>query len=99
MIVISNELNYAQLNPINIVLTTFCSDNCVSAVVAQSQCPSANPICGNGILEDGEQCDNGNKPGCNSCVIVQGYDCFGSLGSSSICQKYPICGDAILDQG
>lgn len=43
--------------------------------------------CGDGILEFGEECDNGNKPGCQNCRIMSGYSCFGNLGGTSICGK------------
>ena len=39
-------------------------------------------LCGNGILEGGEQCDDGNQEngdGCNDlCQIESGYSCCGS---------------------
>jgi hypothetical protein len=46
-------------------------------------------------LTASEQCDNGNKPGCDaSCKIVPGYVCTGSIGTTSDCQTR--CGDGIL---
>jgi len=50
--------------------------------------PLPSPICGNGILESGEECDDGN--------IADGDGC------SSICQNEissPVCGDGICDMG
>jgi len=31
--------------------------------------------CGNGILETGESCDNGNNAGCTNCQFAPGYSC------------------------
>lgn len=82
--------------PYTVRVTTFCSTFCSSA---------ANPVaptcyfCGDGILNDGEQCDNGNQPGCVNCITSPGYNCYGNLLGTSICNKFPFCGDAIVDQG
>lgn len=56
-------------------------------------------ICGDGILGENEECDNGKKPGCNNCKIELGYECQGGLGSTSLCSKPIVCGDGIVDQG
>ena len=56
-------------------------------------------FCGDGIQDEGEQCDNGNKSGCDSCLIANGYNCIGNIGGTSICEKEAICGDGIVDQG
>jgi len=36
---------------------------------------SAQSTCGNGILEDGEQCEGSNTTKCNACIIVAPYMC------------------------
>jgi len=39
-------------------------------------------ICGNGSLDAGEQCDDGNVmdfDGCTGCVIDAGWDCSGTI--------------------
>jgi len=50
-------------------------------------------LCGNGLVETGEPCDDGNEldgDGCDSaCVIEEGFYCEG--GSPSDCG--PVCGD------
>jgi uncharacterized repeat protein (TIGR01451 family) len=46
------------------------------------------PVCGNGIIESGEECDDGNNDNGDGC--------------SSICEieiPEPICGDGVLDSG
>lgn len=83
--------------PFTITLYTFCDNFCMNP---NSPTPApACKTCGNGILEDGEQCDNGNRTGCINCFIGQGYNCYGPPGGSSYCLKTPLCGDAIVDQG
>ena len=53
------------------------------------------PKCGDAIIDQGEQCDNGNKPGCSSnCVVDAGYKCTGIVGSSSVCL---LCGNGIKE--
>lgn len=50
-------------------------------------------ICGNGTLDAGEQCDDGNVmdfDGCTGCVIDAGWDCSGT-----ICTQY--CGNGTKD--
>ena len=57
-------------------------------------CTSTGPVCGNGVLEAGEDCDDGNNVdgnGCSAvCTIEQGYAC---TGDPSACT--PICGDGL----
>ncbi|MBK8253302.1 MAG: DUF4215 domain-containing protein [Polyangiaceae bacterium] len=57
--------------------------------------------CGNGILEEGEGCDDGDSDsenGCNlNCAISPGWACVNELGKKSVCQK--TCGDADMDPG
>ena len=59
-------------------------ENCDGVV---ETCPS---VCGNGALEPGEECDDGNLingDGCNSnCSVEANYRCFnGSKTTKSIC--------------
>ena len=57
-------------------------------------------ICGNGIVEIGEQCDDGNSvngDGCtNSCTIQSGFICY---GTPSICTPSAVCGNGIVEPG
>lgn len=49
--------------------------------------------CGNGLLDPGEECDNGYMNGkptdaCNlNCSVKQGYTCWGTPGGRSICSR------------
>lgn len=53
-------------------------------------------ICGNGLLDAGEACDDGNRvpgDGCDAtCTISAGFEC--GDGSPSYCS--PICGDGLV---
>jgi len=55
-------------------------------------------ICGDGVLEGGEQCDDANlanDDGCNAvCAVEDGFDCVGS--PTSACTA--ICGDGVRIQ-
>ena len=54
-------------------------------------------MCGNGSVDNGEQCDDGNKTpgdGCSViCQIPAGWSC---TGSPSVCTMAGVCGDGIL---
>jgi fibro-slime domain-containing protein len=57
-----------------------------------------NPtLCGNGVMDPGEQCDDGNTnagDGCSRiCQIPAGWSC---TGWPSICTMAGVCGDSIL---
>jgi CSLREA domain-containing protein len=42
---------------------------------------AGTPVCGNGIVESGEECDDGNaiaNDGCTNCRIDSGFSCTGS---------------------
>lgn len=81
--------------PYTITVTTFCDSLCA---VQGSQAPTCKTVyCGDSILDQGEECDNGNKPGCQNCFIANGYTCIGNIGSTSLCEKEAICGDGIQD--
>ena len=53
--------------------------------------------CGNGVLDDGELCDDGNKnagDGCSAiCQIPAGWTCS---GTPSTCTMAGVCGDGML---
>lgn len=53
-----------------------------------------NPLCGNGTMNPGELCDDGNAKaadGCTSCMIDKGFAC---TGTPSTCVA--TCGDGIV---
>ena len=45
------------------------------------------------ILVSDEECDNGNKEGCNNCKIVPGYTCTKDPLVPSVCSIK--CGDKV----
>ncbi len=49
------------------------------------------PICGNGVLETSEGCDDGNKTAgdgcCPKCAVELGWKCTKESGSKSLCEK------------
>ena len=53
--------------------------------------------CGNGVLDDGESCDDGNKnagDGCSMiCQVPAGWTC---TGTPSVCNMAGVCGDGLL---
>jgi cysteine-rich repeat protein len=71
-----------------------------SSFQLQSGCVSAltQAVCGNGIIEPGEQCDDWNTaPGDGSsalCVAETGWSCNGQPSSCS-----PVCGDGLVRGG
>ena len=57
-------------------------------------CKCPTPVCGDGIIEVGEQCDDKNSsyPGCSAtCQLEPGYQCP-FAGAPCV----PVCGDGIL---
>jgi cysteine-rich repeat protein len=60
-------------------------DTCDHDTDGDGHCDS-EPVCGNGILEDGEQCDDGNTlPGDGCCDLCE--------------IEVPVCGNGIVEQG
>jgi hypothetical protein len=57
---------------------------CTGAIGAASTCAVT---CGDGVKGGSEQCDNGNKIGCqtNGCKFDAGYSCSGAFGQPSVC--------------
>jgi cysteine-rich repeat protein len=70
----------------------FVTQESSSALSLSDSSPTA--LCGNGIVESTEQCDDGNisfMDGClSSCAVEPGYAC---AGEPSNC--FPVCGDGI----
>lgn len=46
-------------------------------------------VCGNGIFESGEACDNGNTTGCLNCVANPAYTCGGNNPAGTACTCLP----------
>lgn len=57
-------------------------------------------ICGDGIVESPEACDDGNMAngdGCsNMCTVETGWSCS---GTTSICAPIAVCGNGIVESG
>ena len=55
------------------------------------------PVCGNGVIQSGETCDDSNTAsgdGCsNLCAVEQGYAC---TGTPSVCTIISVCGDGAI---
>lgn len=52
-------------------------------------------VCGNGVINAGEACDDGNLidgDGCTNCTIDSGYVCSGTF-----CTK--LCGNGVINAG
>jgi cysteine-rich repeat protein len=50
-------------------------------------------LCGNGVVDFGEECDDGNGTagdGCTDCVVDRGWVCTGNVCSQ-------ICGNGVRD--
>lgn len=60
--------------------------SCVDDKVLPST--STDPICGNGIVEEGEACDV-QSPGCVDCAVLPNWQCDGSRCSQ-------LCGDGVV---
>ena len=68
-------------------------DSSCTCVPGQA-CVCQTPVCGDGIIETGEQCDQGKStyPGCSAtCQLEPGYQCP-FPGAPCV----PVCGDGIL---
>lgn len=70
------------------------------AITNQYEVPSGSlNVCGNGEIEEGENCDDGNmfaQDGCNeNCMVEDGWIC---LGIPSICHLV-VCGDGVVEGG
>ncbi len=67
----------------------FCTDNC------RFDTSLCETLCGDGLLDPNEQCDDGNQvpgDGCNAeCRVETGWTCS---GAPSVCT--PICGDGLV---
>ena len=58
---------------------------------------TAEYACGNGVLENGEQCDLGE--GCNSeCKCGDGYNSVKEIDCEKVSEKENYCGDGIVNQ-
>ena len=94
---ISVNKRISPFQSFNLTFYTYCDNFCMNPADPFSR-PGCT-VCGDGVRDRGEQCDNGNKPGCVDCLVVPGYECIGNYGGSTMCSKSPVCGDEVVDQG
>ena len=82
--------------------TLSCNGNCQIVTVG---CRTPDPVCGNDVLEPGEQCDTNQFNGLTCKDIVSGTD--GLLSCNASCQivtvgcqkSEPVCGNGVLEDG
>jgi|GEM_PF-981593 len=76
----------SSVTPAGGVVNVNSGNNCVNVTFKNQQnLTQQNPVCGNGVLESGELCDDGN--------LINGDGC------SNQCTVEPFCGDGNLDFG
>ncbi len=79
--------------------TGHAGDEALPPAVIPPTMPETEAVCGNGILETGERCDDGNTEdgdGCSSkCQVEAGYSC----NASGCVVTDPFCGDGLLAPG
>ncbi len=73
---------------------------CITGEIAQYACEIEPTPCGNGVINAGEGCDDGNfdpNDGCdNSCNVLPGFNCNGRP-SSCVQEGPPNCGNGFLN--
>lgn len=73
-----------------------------SALVGCADSPSAPPVCGNGVLETDEVCDDGNTlagDGCIQCLPERGYLCAPDGSCTTLCGDLIVAGQEACDTG
>ena len=90
---------------------THCGNNLCEVQYEEDQyscpqdCPTAPPYCGDGLVQGGEECDDGNQDnydGCTSCALPVCGDVHCEPGEESCTECMhgdPICGDNICGFG
>jgi len=61
--------------------------------------PPSPPTCGNGVLDPGEQCDDGNRTSGDGCTVLCQIVCYpecGTCGPPGPCLLPVVCGDGLL---
>ncbi len=83
-----------------VVLDTFTKAEGTYTVKADINDVATGPVCGNGVIETGETCDDKNTTdadGCSSaCAVEADYECS---GTPSTCNKKIVCGNGIVETG
>jgi cysteine-rich repeat protein len=83
----------------------------VTLVAASTRVDAAFTVCGNGVVEPGEQCDDGNQrdgdgcdsscrlPLCGNGILDPGEQCD-TIGQTAFCDSdctFPVCGDGLVN--
>ncbi|MBQ8037167.1 MAG: DUF4215 domain-containing protein, partial [Proteobacteria bacterium] len=64
-----------------------CKADCMLDLTGCVQAEPSDPVCGNGVIDSGEQCDDGNK--------VNGDGCSADCKTEEV----PQCGNGVIDSG
>jgi cysteine-rich repeat protein len=67
---------------------------------SRGTCGPTPSVCGNGVVETGEECDDNNPTngdGCTACVIDAGYACVGAPSNCTL--QTAFCGDGVKQPG
>lgn len=97
---VSSSINNSsfKLGTNSIIVCVTNSGNQKGASASSSISKSVPPVCGNGVIETGETCDDGNvigNDGCtNTCQTQSGYNCN---GSPSVCSDINECSSSSLN--
>ena len=75
------EVEISPNEAITLVFSSFAEDDFIGSFELHARTHG----CGDGFLQSGEECDDGNTIGADGC--------------SEFCQREPSCGDGILDEG
>ena len=70
-------------------------DRCDPSVDACAHAPAGTPVCGNGVVEPPEACDDGNTVDGDGCVA----DCSGCSPAPEVCNGIDDDCDGIVDDG
>ena len=85
---ICDDENNVDLDGCNNDCTITPGFTCVEDFSQRSRC---SPICGNGVLDSNEDCDDYNlqsDDGCSACKVDSSYNCFYET-DWSVCYKWP----------
>ena len=71
----------------------------VAAILSALDLLTADPVCGDGVRQNGETCDDGNttaSDGCSAtCTLESGYTC--NTARPNVCTHIPVCGDGLRE--
>ena len=74
----------------------------ISHIVINTNCEEPGPVCGNGILEGAEECDDGNNidgDGCSANCTIEQQQCIPEGGSGAVIPGGPECCEGLTQIG